>query len=383
MSETIAFIPVRGGSKSIPKKNIKKFYGSPLIFWCLQAAVHAKTIDRVVVATDDDEIESVVLGFELDKVEIYRREAENASDTASTESVMLEYLNKTKPDDQSRFILIQATSPFLTSLHLEEGVTTFENKECQSLLSAVENKRFMWSAGGVSANYDYQQRPRRQDFKGQFMENGAFYISTVKNILSSGNRLSGKVAVYQMPEFTGLELDEPGDWKMGELLMQQHGYKRLFPKVKLFATDVDGVLTDASMYYTSEGDVMKRFNTHDGMGLQLIQKQGVKTAIITSEDTEIVKKRAEKLGVDFLYQGKRDGGKLQAINEMCRKLNIDLKEVAYIGDDINCLAALEAVGVAACPANATPKVKALPGIIPLNKKGGDGAVREFIELLLD
>ena len=150
--------------------------------------------------------------------------------------------------------------------------------------------------------------------------------------------------------------------------------------IKLFLSDVDGVMTDAGMYYTESGDEFKKFNTHDGMGFQLLREAGIKTGIITTETTKIVERRAEKLKVDYLYQGKREGGKLIAAQEICQKEGISLDEVAYIGDDINCYDLLVKVGLAACPASATEKIKAIPGIIQLFKSGGDGAVREFIDL---
>lgn len=154
-------------------------------------------------------------------------------------------------------------------------------------------------------------------------------------------------------------------------------------KIKLFLSDVDGVMTDAGMYYTESGDEFKKFNTHDGMGFQLLREAGIKTGIITTENTKIVERRAAKLKVDYLYQGKGFGSKLQAALEICEKENITLQEVAYIGDDINCIELLSAVGYAACPANAVDKIKKIDNIIQLNTKGGDGAVRAFIEYLFE
>lgn len=152
--------------------------------------------------------------------------------------------------------------------------------------------------------------------------------------------------------------------------------------IKLFLTDVDGVMTDAGMYYSEMGDELKKFNTHDGMGLQIIRQQGIKTGIITSENTKIVERRFQKLKLDYLAQGKRSGGKLEAAKEICEKENISLDEVAYIGDDINCVELLSAVGMAACPIDAVEAVKKIPGIIHLNSKGGEGCVREYIEMIL-
>lgn len=154
------------------------------------------------------------------------------------------------------------------------------------------------------------------------------------------------------------------------------------PKIKLFLTDVDGTLTDGGMYYTAEGDYMKKFNARDGMGLQLMQREGVKVGIVTSETTAIVETRARKLGLDFLVQGRRHGGKLEAVMEMCSQLGIGLSEVAYIGDDVNCAELLAAVGVAACPADAVPQVKLIPGIRVMTLRGGEGCVREFVNSLL-
>lgn len=153
--------------------------------------------------------------------------------------------------------------------------------------------------------------------------------------------------------------------------------------IRLFLTDVDGTLTDGGMYYTASGDTMKKFNTRDGMGLQLLQRTGVKVGIVTSETTEIVSRRAEKLGLDYLVQGKRDGGKLAAALGICSELGITMQQVAYIGDDVNCAELLRNAGIAACPADAMPQVKRIDGIRIMSLKGGEGCVREFINQLLD
>jgi len=154
-------------------------------------------------------------------------------------------------------------------------------------------------------------------------------------------------------------------------------------KIKLLLTDVDGVLTDAGMYYSEAGDELKKFNTHDGMGLQLIRDKGIKTGIITSEDTKLVERRFNKLKLDYLYQGKREGGKLASVKEICSKEGLKLSEVAYIGDDVNCFELLSNVGLAACPSNALDTIKNIPGIIQMKKKGGEGCVREFVEMIMN
>ena len=152
-------------------------------------------------------------------------------------------------------------------------------------------------------------------------------------------------------------------------------------KIKLFATDVDGTMTDACMYYAENGMELKKFNFRDGMGFKLLREAGIKTAIITSENTNIVKKRADKLQVDYLSMGEWE--KLDFIKKICNELSITLDEVAYIGDDINDFEPLSAVKYRACPNDAVKKIKKIEGIKILDNKGGDGAVREFIEFLLD
>lgn len=381
--KTIAFIPVRGGSKSIPLKNIKLFCGKPLVCWNIEALEQCSFVDEIIVATDSDKIEEIVLAQKYTKTKIYRRSPENACDTASTESVMLEYIQYAQLESTEIFMLVQATSPLTETKHFNEALEIYRQGKYDSMLTCVRNYRFFWNSDGTSKNYDYMNRPRRQNFQGELMENGAFYINTVNNILSSGNRLSGNIGIYEMPEYTATEIDEPDDWIILENLMRKHILSKHPQKpIKLFLSDVDGTLTDGGMYYTENGDELKKFNTRDGMGFQLLREAGIKTGIITSENTKIVSNRAKKLNIDFLIQGKRNGGKLAAAQDICNQLGIKLDEVAYIGDDINCYELLESVGLAACPADACDLIKNISSILIMKRKGGEGCVREFIQSIL-
>ena len=376
----LAFIPVRGGSKSIPLKNIKPFCGKPLVYWNVKALEACLLVDKIIVATDSAQIKETVAGFGFSKVEIYDRKAENAVDTASTESVMLEYIDATDLSDDVTFMLVQATSPLTETKHFTEGLGLYKAGKFDSVLTCVRNYRFFWNEDGSSRNYDYRNRPRRQNFSGMLMENGAFYINSVKNIKKSGNRLSGKIGIYEMPEYTATEIDEPDDWDVLENLMYRHvlyAQKKDYARVKLVLTDVDGVLTDSGMYYSEAGDELKKFNTHDGMAFKLLRENGIKTGIITSERTKIVENRARKLKVDYLYQGAFGGNKLKAAKDVCRKESISLEELAYIGDDINCKELLSNVGFAFCPSDAAEEIRAMPGICVLQSKGGQGVFREL------
>lgn len=159
-------------------------------------------------------------------------------------------------------------------------------------------------------------------------------------------------------------------------------------KVKLFLTDVDGCLTDGGMYYSANGEELKRFCVYDGMGMVLLRQAGIPCGILTSEQSSLVKARAEKLRLDFLYLGvgskDRPGTmtKLKAAQQICNKLGITLEEVCYVGDDVNDIDLLSAVGYPCCPPNARPEVKAIKGIRVLNTPGGQGAIREICDILL-
>jgi N-acylneuraminate cytidylyltransferase len=217
-----AFIPVRGGSKSIPLKNIKDFCGKPLVYWNVAALQNCSKVDEIVVATDSDEIKSTVKSFCFGKVKIFDRSAENASDTASTESVIMEYLNQANLRKNEIFMLVQATSPLTETNHFDEALEMYCSGKYDSLLTCVRCRRFFWNPDGTSKNYDFRNRPRRQDFVGELMENGAFYINTVGNILKDKNRLSCKIGIYEMPEYTSAEIDEPDDWAVLENLMRKY-----------------------------------------------------------------------------------------------------------------------------------------------------------------
>lgn len=155
--------------------------------------------------------------------------------------------------------------------------------------------------------------------------------------------------------------------------------RSLLRNIRLLATDVDGVLTDAGMYYSESGDEWKKFNTRDGMGIKLLQKAGLITAIVTQERTRLVARRAEKLAIPELHQGVMD--KLSVIRDMATRHGISLRQVAYIGDDVNDIEALKAVGLSAAPADGLPQVLEIVHYI-CRKKGGEGAVRELAEMIL-
>jgi len=379
----IAFVPVRCEIKSTPFKNIKLFCGKPLVYWSLFALQNSINIDVIYVATECREIKQAVNSFNFSKVKIYDRDPNNASDSATTESVMLEFINSRSFLDTDLFLLAQATSPLIQTKDVDGSINQFKIKNCDSLLTCVRTKRFFWNDHNSPINYDSQNRPRRQDFDGILMENGALYISKVESIKKNKNRLGQDISIYEMDEYTAIELDEEDDWLFAERLMYKNILNRVNnPEIKIFLTDVDGTLTDAGMYYGEDGSEFKKFNTHDGKGFEILRKAGIKTGIITSENTKIVSNRAKKMKIDYLYQSVEHQGKLEVVKEICRIEGIGLENVAYIGDDLNCKDLLINVGLSACPSDAIEEVKLIPGIRILTKSGGFGAVREFIGLIV-
>lgn len=150
-------------------------------------------------------------------------------------------------------------------------------------------------------------------------------------------------------------------------------------KIKLVLTDIDGVWTDGGMYYDNSDKELKRFNTSDSMGVLFLKTLNIPVGIITGENIEIVNRRAKKLQIDLLFMGAKN--KLAIVKELCNKMNITLDEVAYIGDDINDIPLLEAVGISATPADARDYVKKYAKW-QMNAKGGEGAFREFVERIL-
>lgn len=148
---------------------------------------------------------------------------------------------------------------------------------------------------------------------------------------------------------------------------------------KLILTDIDGVWTDGGMYYDQTNNEWKKFHTYDSAGVLFAHKLGIPVGIITGEDTAIVRRRAEKLRIDYLFQGVKD--KLTVASRLIEELGLSFDEVAYIGDDVNDAELLKAVGYAGVPANA-PNYMLPFGTIALSKKGGEGVFREFVEQLV-
>lgn len=374
---TIAVIPVRGGSKSIPGKNIKSLAGRPLLHWTLSAAHDCTNISSIIVSSDDSAILKCAEDFGSTKVKLLHRPPELATDTATSESALLHAL---EGQDFERAILLQATSPLTTAEDLSAALELMDQDGFDSVLSVTHEFRFRWRrmSDGVSAeNYDPQARPRRQDWDGELLENGAFYITTRRALLSSRCRISGKTGAWVMPNSTAVEIDTEEDWGVVEKLIARRN--RSPRSIRLLVSDVDGVLTDGGMYYGADGEALKKFNTRDAMGMQLWRESGRDIALVTGEDSAAVRSRAQKLGLTDVHYGIKD--KLPVLRKLCSEKGLSMSQVAYIGDDINDLECLQHAGLSACPRDADPAVWA-HCTLTLQQGGGDGCLRELINHLL-
>ena len=210
----IAIVPIRSGSKGIINKNIQLLNGHPLVWWVLNSIEKSK-VEKVIVATDFPYLD-LIKRFNFSKLELYLRDPKNSRDTSSTEDVLIEVINKLNIVDD--IILVQATSPLTSFEDINRGLELYTNYD--SVLSVVRQKRFIWNENGTPFNYDFRNRPRRQEFDGYYVENGAFYINHSENILLNKNRLSGNIGLYEMSEQTYYEIDSQEDWGIIESIMR-------------------------------------------------------------------------------------------------------------------------------------------------------------------
>lgn len=377
----VAIIPLRAGSKGIPGKNKKKLLGRPLFSWTLGEAIFSN-LDKIYIFTDDENIIDFVKKEYTwtNKVEIMVRSQESATDTASTEMGMKEFTERINYDFDI-LCLLQATSPLTSREDINNCLDKIIKENYDSALTVVNTMRFIWNENGESINYDFNNRPRRQDFKGLLVENGAVYTTTKEQFLESGIRIGRKVAVVKMPEDTLTEIDEKEDWVIMEKLLENrlNKFKKGSKKIKLLVLDVDGVFTNGCVATSGEKEISKEFSLIDGMGLEILREEGINVAVMTSENSEIVKNRMNKLKISKTYLGVRD--KYSFLEKIMLENNLSRNEIAYIGDDINDLSNICSVKWGIVPQNAVLENK-LKADLVLNSFGGNGAIREAVNFIV-
>ena len=223
----IAIIPARGGSKGVPRKNIKQLAGKPLIAYTIETALQSGVIDRVIVSTEDNEIAAIAGKY---GAEVINRPAALATDEAPTEPTLLHvvaYLEEKENYKADIIVLLQATSPMRKGTHIQEAFNRFLENGCDSMLSVCSTHAFIWKVnedGAISVNYDFKNRSRRQDAEPQYRENGAIYVTAHKILVEEHNRLGGKIGLYVMTEEDSLEIDTMFDfWLCEQVLANKDG----------------------------------------------------------------------------------------------------------------------------------------------------------------
>ena len=220
MNRITAFIPARGGSKTVPGKNIKDFAGKPLIVHSIEYALNSNLVQEVVVSTDDSKISKI--SRDAGAI-IIKRPDELSTETSTTESAVEHYLNSRSKKPEI-IVLLQATSPLRPENSLDEAITYFINKKFDSLISIISTHRFFWRVKEdrtAYAEYDYLNRPRRQELQPidmRYLENGSLYIFTREHFEKTGNRLGGKIGYVEWPEEYSMEIDTLLDFQLVETI---------------------------------------------------------------------------------------------------------------------------------------------------------------------
>jgi len=382
--ETVAVIPARGGSKGIPRKNLRRVGGVPLIARAISSARAADRIDRVVVSTDDPQIAGVAREW---GAEVVSRPAELSGDAASSESAVEHAL-----DELARFgievgvvVLIQATSPFIDPADLDAAVERVRAGESDTVFSAVESWGFLWrtgsDGGAVGINHDLRRRPRRQEREPEFLETGAFYVMDAAGFRRAAHRFFGRIGVALVPQAHAIEIDTEEQLALASSIDGFVGGAsgiRATIDVDAVVTDFDGVHTDDTVLVGQGGEEFVRVSRSDGMGVGRLRAAGIPVLILSTETNPVVSARARKLGVD-VEQGSAD--KAATLAAWASGRGIPLDRIAYLGNDVNDLGCLELVGWPIAVPEAHPEVLAAARIV-LASPGGSGAVRELADAVL-
>lgn len=378
-----SIITARIGSKSIHEKNIKDFCGKPLSFWVLNE-LQKSVVDKIFFLTDSFKIAHIVREFNLPKIQIDL--VQEMNDQSMTDDVIYKYIknNELSFNEYSHILIAQVTSPLVSYKDYNIAIENL-SKGYNTVISSAQGIKFYWNLTTKEPiNHPKDKRLRRQDYFNNVYENGAFYLTDLKMFMKSKYRVNGNIDFHIMPEYTGFEIDNDADWIICENLYRKYLYKPFLYKnaIKLLVCDIDGVMTDGGVYLNRKGEEIKKFNVKDGHGFRLLKNLGIKIAIITSGKSDIHTFRFLKKNIKVDYLIENEYNKFQVLNQICELENLSLDQVAYIGDDIIDEDCLKNVGLAVCPNDANEKVKKLHNIFVLNKKGGEGCVRELIDLLL-
>ena len=404
MTEILALIPARGGSKGIPRKNIRDFAGYPLLAWSIAAAKQAQFVRRVIVSTDDEEI--AVVAREYGAETPFLRPPEFAQDHTTDLPVFqhaLQWLEENEGYQPEIVIQLRPTSPIRPKDCVDNAIKILmehEDADCvRGVVPAGQNPHKMWRFSGegqpmkplldVEGIAEPYNAPR-QILPPVYWQTGhidAIRVSTIK----AKHSLTGDV-IYPLvidPRYT-VDIDNLSDWAKYEALTTSGmdmilpgtplGRKRPMPeKIDLVISDFDGVITDNRVWVNEDGTEVVAAYRSDSIGVQLLRAIGIEVMILSSEPNRVVEARARKMGVEVIHGvGVHEKGRV--MREVLEQKNVKAENVIYIGNDVNDLPCFDVAGWSVAVADAYPELIQAADFV-LSKPGGHGALREVCDLI--
>lgn len=398
--EVLAIIPARGGSKGIPRKNIKPFAGHPLIAYSIAAGVQAESVTRVIVSTDDEEIAAVAREYGAEVP--FLRPAELAQDQTLDLPVFqhaLRWLEEQEGYRPEVVVQLRPTSPVRPPHLVDEAVRILlEHPEADSVRGVVpagQNPHKMWRIDpqtGVMKNLldvpgvEEPYNAPRQILPPVYWQTG--HIDAIRPRVIHAGSMSGKVILPVMvdPAYT-VDIDTPKDWARSEWLVWYSDLEIVYPgrrrrplpqRVDLVVLDFDGVMTDNRVWVNEEGREMVAANRSDSLGLGYLRREGVKVVVLSTETNPVVAARCRKLNLP-VYQGVAD--KAAALPGILQEMGVSPENTIYVGNDSNDIPCFSLVACALVVEDAQTAARRAADII-LTRKGGHGAVREVCDILL-
>ncbi len=401
-AEVLAIIPARGGSKGIPRKNIKLFAGYPLISYSIAAGLQAGSVTRVIVSTDDEEIAEVARAWGAETP--FLRPAELAQDKTTDLPVFqhaLTWLKQQENYTPDLVIQLRPTSPIRPRNCVEEAVSLLQrNPTVDSVRGVVpsgQNPYKMWRLNGKDEpmtplltlpGVKEPYNAPRQVLPPTYWQTGHIDVIRPQVILEKNSMSGDSILPYEIdPRYT-VDIDTPFDWLRYEWLVRNGDLDMVDPasrrrklpaKTSLVVMDFDGVLTDNLVHIDEQGNEQVSSSRGDSMGLRLVRETlPIDFMVISTEVNPVVAARCKKLKLEY-FQGIDD--KPSVLRKVIREKGIPAEEIVFIGNDVNDIGCMEIAGYAVAPADAEAIVKRHADLV-LTRKGGKGAVRDFCDILL-
>jgi YrbI family 3-deoxy-D-manno-octulosonate 8-phosphate phosphatase len=398
--EVLAILPARGGSKGIPRKNIRPFAGYPLIAFSIAAARQAETVTRVIVSTDDAEIAEVARQHGAETP--FMRPAELAADRTMDLPVFqhaLAWLEEHEPYRPEIVLHLHPTSPVRPRGALDRAVRQMldhPEADCtRSVVEPLQSPFKMWridektgrmvplvSLPGVKEPYNTP----RQLLPFTYLQTG--HVNAIRSAVIRAGSMTGEVILPLIIDGRfEVDLDTLADWEHGEWVVAQGKLDMVWPgtpsrsmpaRIRLLVMDFDGVVTDNRVWVDQDGREMVAANRSDSLGLSRLRQAGVEAAVISMETNPVVAARCRKMNVPWI-QGEND--KAAALKKLLQERGIAASETVFLGNDVNDLPCFPLVGWAVAVSDAMPEVARQADYV-LSRKGGHAAVRELCDLIL-